>query len=407
MRTIDKPFGEIDIFNFVEVIKDKIKEEINKNSKEYILGVNEDEYVEYLYQTFYIQPLSVDLSSEDVEFEREQQKSFVNRWGEEEYYKEYRFNIYFNYSGEPLLFRVQPSTWFVGGSWSEIEILDSNRLKIHFSIHNQNTEEFNREKQGVINTTFRNLKNVNIEIGRFNDELRSTAKAYFESIKTEIQKENAFFSSIKVRVGENREIKYAVPVIEKKVPFPIVAFDEQKNPVLTDNIYQRILHTIDTTYKEFEKLPNNYKDKDEEALRDGILPALNTTYAMSGMVATGETFNKNGKTDICIKHTDNTNVFIAECKIWKGEKLFEDAINQLFDRYVTWHDTKVALIIFVKQDNFTEIITKAKEAIKKHPYFLRTINAENSTRGSYIFRHAEDKQRQIKLELMLYHFNQK
>lgn len=169
----------------------------------------------------------------------------------------------------------------------------------------------------------------------------------------------------------------------------------------------QILNAIDLFYKNFEKLPNNYRGKDEEALRDSVLPMLNTTYAMSGMVATGETFNKNGKTDICIKHTDNTNVFIAECKIWKGEKLFEDAINQLFDRYVTWHDTKVALIIFVKQDNFTETIAKAKEAIKKHPYFLRTINAENPTRGSYIFRHAEDKQRQIKLELMLYHFNQK
>lgn len=39
-------------------------------------------------------------------------------------------------------------------------------------------------------------------------------------------------------------------------------------------------------------------------------------------------------------------VLIAECKLWKGEKLLLDAIDQLLNTYVNWRDEKIALIIF-------------------------------------------------------------
>lgn len=409
MRTIDKPFGEIDIRNFLDSVKKELLETIEKRPKDYILGVDEDKYVNYLSQLFYIHPLAIDLSSKKIIPGKEERNSYVNNWGYEEYYMTYYYEVYFNFSGDPRLFRVQPSSfsWSLSYVASPIEFVDANRLMIKVQIHEKKPEIYKREEDGVRNATFGNIENVNIEINHFNTALPSIAKQTFESVRKKYQDDDAFLSAINAHTERTDTPKFVVPIIEKKIPIPIVSFNSQSNPLLKDNIYSNILDIIDSIYKGFEQLPNNYKGKDEEALRDSVLPMLNATYAMSSMVATGETFNKNGKTDICIKYTDNTNVFIAECKIWRGEKLFEESIYQLFDRYVTWHDTKVALIIFVKQDNFTEIIAKAKEAIKKHPYFLRTINAENSTRGSYIFRHAEDKQRQIKLELMLYHFNQK
>jgi hypothetical protein len=42
----------------------------------------------------------------------------------------------------------------------------------------------------------------------------------------------------------------------------------------------------------------------------------------------GETFNFEGKTDILIR-VEALNVFIAECKLWKGEKQFLATIDQL------------------------------------------------------------------------------
>jgi hypothetical protein len=41
-------------------------------------------------------------------------------------------------------------------------------------------------------------------------------------------------------------------------------------------------------------------------------------------------------------------LFIAECKLWKGEFTISDAVDQLLERYVTWHDEKVAIIVFNK-----------------------------------------------------------
>jgi hypothetical protein len=65
-------------------------------------------------------------------------------------------------------------------------------------------------------------------------------------------------------------------------------------------------------------MPSTYKNKGEEELRDHILLLLEPNFEGS---ATGETFNKSGKTDILLRY-DGKNVFIGECKFWKGVRLF-------------------------------------------------------------------------------------
>ena len=43
-----------------------------------------------------------------------------------------------------------------------------------------------------------------------------------------------------------------------------------------------------------------------------------------------------------------------------------NAIDQLFERYLTVRDTKVALIFFVKGDNFTSVIDSIKKELPTH-----------------------------------------
>jgi len=90
-------------------------------------------------------------------------------------------------------------------------------------------------------------------------------------------------------------------------------------------------------------MPSTYSNKGEEDLRDHILLVLEPRFQGS---ATGETFNKTGKTDILLRF-EGKNVFIAECKFWNGIKLFFETISQLL-AYLTWRDSKAAVIIFVK-----------------------------------------------------------
>jgi hypothetical protein len=89
-------------------------------------------------------------------------------------------------------------------------------------------------------------------------------------------------------------------------------------PGITDADYDSILRLIRHSGTSFEKTPRTFSVHDEEELRDFILSQLNAVYEGE---AKGETFNKSGKTDIIISD-EGRNAFIAECKIWRGEKSF-------------------------------------------------------------------------------------
>lgn len=86
-----------------------------------------------------------------------------------------------------------------------------------------------------------------------------------------------------------------------------------------------------------ERHPSTYAGKDEETLRDHFLMILDTHFES----VTGETFNRNGKTDILIRH-EKSNVFVGECKFWRSEKSLIKTIDQLLD-YLTWRDSKAAV----------------------------------------------------------------
>ena len=193
---------------------------------------------------------------------------------------------------------------------------------------------------------------------------------------------------------------------KEQAKFLLKQLSQKKNIVNAEvSTYNEIVDKVYSIYQELEKYPSNYKDKNEEALRDFILPSLQTL--LTNITATGETFNCQGTTDICIKRTDGSNVFIGECKIWKGPKALIEAINQLFNRYLTWKDTGASIIIFVKNKNFTQRIDTAYKTIKKHPLYLREISPtkEKEAFFSFIFHHVQDPKREIKMTFMLFHYN--
>jgi hypothetical protein len=62
---------------------------------------------------------------------------------------------------------------------------------------------------------------------------------------------------------------------------------------------------------------------------------------------------------------EGRNVFIAECKFWGGEKQFLETIDQLLS-YLSWRDTKAAVIIFNRNANFSDVLKKITEIAPKH-----------------------------------------
>ena len=135
-----------------------------------------------------------------------------------------------------------------------------------------------------------------------------------------------------------------------------------------------------------------------EDLRNIILAHLNGH--LKGMAA-GEVFRKKGKTDIRIEYDDRS-AFVAECKVWRGEKEFHDSIDQLLG-YLTWRDCKAAIIIFNKHNSgFTEIIRKIPEHITEHPRFCKDTEEMGEGEWRYIFNSKEDDLKKVYVHIFAF-----
>ncbi|WP_373753557.1 hypothetical protein [Neisseria weixii] len=161
------------------------------------------------------------------------------------------------------------------------------------------------------------------------------------------------------------------------------------------NVYFNILNAINNMGKRFESLPSAYRGKNEESLRDDILVGLSSIAELSTF---GEVFNKTGKTDILAQKNGNIE-FIGECKFWHGKQGFIDTIEQLM-QYLTWRNTKTAVIIFVRNKDITSVLNTAKEAIQQHPGYIRLLQQNDETWLSYEFQRNGII---IEMAMMIYH----
>ena len=102
-----------------------------------------------------------------------------------------------------------------------------------------------------------------------------------------------------------------------------------------------------------------------------------------------------------IKHGDDV-LFVAECKIWKGAKMLNDAINQLLG-YLTWRDSKTALLVFNKDTNMQTVVDSIQDTIPNHPNFVKYVNQRDKGWYDYVFR-LTDSNDEIKTAVMLFDF---
>lgn len=67
-------------------------------------------------------------------------------------------------------------------------------------------------------------------------------------------------------------------------------------------------------------------------------------------------------------------------------------------------DSKVALIFFVTNKDFTNVLKSIKEEAKKNEYFVKYIDDRNDSSFSYIFRLPQDPNKEIFLEILAFHY---
>ncbi|GAA0719394.1 hypothetical protein Drose_05720 [Dactylosporangium roseum] len=166
-------------------------------------------------------------------------------------------------------------------------------------------------------------------------------------------------------------------------------------PVMAEADYRAALAVLRTSRNGLERSPRLAAKLNEEEIRDFLLFNLNNNFEGA---AAGEVFNGDGKTDILIRVEDR-NIFIGECKVWKGPKTMDEAFDQLFG-YLVWRDTKAAILLFIRSANVTDAIRKAVAKIKAHPNYKRPAPPPAEGEHAFVMHAKDDPEREIHLALL-------
>lgn len=399
-------FGQQDASSSFSHYIQEMTDEINKKSNDYILNVDVEEWKEYFINKYDFLELTVFPEKVNVEFKR---KGKVKReqFGREYDSETYIFELSVPYTGWSFLFMLKPSTCTIMHPRVNVPSTDAGNVTAEFTLYEQNEQRFEYEKNHLLKAITVNVPNINSDLRKFKAEVARTFDTLYQRRKEKVLSENSFFEKLNININKSTDKIFKVPAVKKRVvPEPVVDKKSTKKyvetPAMDDGFYADILDVIYTFFKSVEKKPSTYKSKDEEGLRDYVLPTLETRYDNTSV--TGETFNKGGKTDILIRYKDGSNLFVAECKYWKGEGVLFETINQLFDRYLTWRDSKVAIIFFVKNKEFSKVLKTLQESIPKHEYFVRENGSRGESSFSYIFHFPTDKGKLVYAEIMAFHF---
>jgi len=267
----------------------------------------------------------------------------------------------------------------------------------------------NSEQDQVKNTLNRAHDDIERYLGwqrptieAFNANLAGQARQAIEARRARLLQDRNLVSglgfAVKPRAGAPQT--YAAPQvrrkIEPKLP-PASSTPFKPEPVLQEQHYQHILNVIDNMTVVMERSPTAFAEMGEEDIRQHYLVQLNGHFEGA---ATGETFNHQGKTDILIR-VDGKNIFIAECKFWHGEKQLIETVDQILS-YLSWRDTKAAIILFNRNKDFSQVLAKIKEAMAAHQHRKHGPKVESETRFRYVFGNPSDHSREIILTVVAF-----
>ncbi len=397
-------FAQAELRDFLEGYFLESKQEIYAEDKNRLLSVNEEEYTDYLVAKYTIDSLEIhwdDISVSDREEMISAERfpsDFDTRRGDA--YSKQVITYYIPFSGLPRLLTLMPSARIL---WSVDINITVNTFSFDIINWRDNPDELKREADRIINSIKQQAGHVKAEVDQYNNALRGRVQTEFHARKQQLLKQMNLLGSLGVPIKSSMHVPntFSVPPIKKKaiiekpksstVPF-------KPEPALDESIYKEILKICHDAGVEIERHPAIYKGKDEKTLRDHFLMVLSPHFEST----TGETFNNSGKTDILIKH-EGANVFVAECKFWKGSKAHFQTIDQLLS-YLTWRDSKTAILYFVQNQQLDPVLEEIEKSTSGHPCFVKEKGKQPESWFYYRFHLLKDETRTVELSILCFHF---
>jgi hypothetical protein len=305
------------------------------------------------------------------------------------------------FSGDAEMFKVRPSTFNSAPPYANIQ---GQSIILRQSAVRPTPEQIQSGFDSAIKNINQYLDWQRRDATPFNQQLPTQARQAIEARRAKILANQNLVAGLKFKLKERfgAPKTYAVPLQRKRI-VPITARSPTSGqkfvpePILPDLDYENILKIIHDMTLVMERSPAAFSQMQEEDIRQHYLVQLNGHYEGA---ATGETFNAQGKTDILIRH-EGKNIFIAECKFWRGEKSYLETIDQILS-YLSWRDTKAAVIIFNKNRGFTNVLESIKVATIKHPLHKTGPEIVAETRFRHVFGQQQDPNREVVLNIVAF-----
>lgn len=394
-------FTKRSLSGLIDAVGKALHEEIAALPNATIQGTEEGQLIQSLHDKYFLDAprireadIEVEQSDTKIDVSHDTMRLFVTSGPH--YVRGTKFKYHVPFDGDPELLQYQASRFSTMLPYAETR---GNTLIIEVEVEDGRDTNPDTQMQGELNRIKEHSEWVKEDVAQFNAGLDERIRMALAARKEKLEKTNNMLagSKYKIRTSPSTPTTYPTTSIERKSPIEITSTGGQRpEPTLPEKQYEHILEVITSTANSIERSPATYKGMGEEALRDIFLAQLNGHYQGR---ATGEAFNASGKTDILIRDQDR-NVFIGECKIWGGDKLFVDTIDQLLG-YTSWRDTKTALIIFNRNKDLSAVLAKIPDLVKSHPNFKRELSNAGETNFRYVLHHNNDKARELYMAVVV------
>ena len=393
--------------NLFHALEQDMQKKIQSLTDEKILNVPEDKYIDYLIGEYSLETPVIDFEHPTIEHRTVLiPNNYPSHYSDIPRERECLcIRYYVDFKGDPELLRFHPSTWLSSGSGRFT--ISGHRLYTDILAETRDAGQVKRDFENEKDSAQKILAYLDGEIKAYNRGVPEMARRLFKSRKDAIKAKYAFISDLGTpTTSEIKEPKtYSVPAISRRVKEPEAESRSRKvphqDPTIDENQFRQILKALYSVGAFYEKHPNVTSGMDENALRDLFLGQLQTTF--SSDAAIGEAFNVHGKTDIMLKHGDGV-LFVAECKFWKGKDSLLNAISQLLG-YLSWRETKAALLIFADKTSMSTVIAGVKENVPSHPNYLREESRTKESWFNYRFILNQDRSRQVLLAVQVFDFS--
>jgi len=401
---MDYLFSKYDLTLVLQNQVGELRNYINNLEEDYILNVSEADLAKFVKDKFSIEPITLGepyvASSGEIDIDVSHQPWRGSPFHDGPVYvKGLTVRIRVPFTGDAQLFLCRPSQFTLSPPQA---VVTENHLEFVMTGEHLAGENIKRQLERELREIQGYLTNIRSACEAHNQSLERLAHEIFTWRKQKLLSNRNVVASIGLPMQSRSEAPrtYTVPDVRRKpaIKPPIVkekAFVPE--PALDEREYDHILSIICSMVHVIERSPKAFAKMGEEDLRSHFLVQLNGQYQGR---ATGETFNYEGKTDILIREGDR-NVFIAECKIWKGEADLLKAVYQILG-YLHWRDTKAALLLFNRNKAFSEVLAKVPLAIQRHQKCKKLIRQSGDSEWRFLFASKDDENRELQLGVLVF-----